>query len=65
MTDKRGTQCCAFGCNKRKTTRGCDGNQLRSCSEDSSDEESVLKRQFPVLFPQVSYHGTFVLLTSL
>ena len=50
MPDKRGTQCCAFGCNKRKTTRGCDGEQLRSCSEGSSDEESVLKRQFSRTF---------------
>ena len=50
MPDKRGTQCCAFGCNKRRKTHDNDPEQSRSCSEGSSDEESVVKRQFARTF---------------
>nr|XP_047133430.1 THAP domain-containing protein 2-like [Hydra vulgaris] len=42
---KRGSQCCAFGCNKRKY-----GGGKRSDSDGPSDEESSLKRKFPRTF---------------
>ena len=45
----RGTQCCAFGCNKRKK-RKIDAESLRSDSDRSSDEESEIKRKFPRTF---------------
>ncbi len=45
MPDKRGTQCCAFGCSKRKRKVENNACQIRSASEGSSDEESVRKRQ--------------------
>lgn len=40
MSDKRGTQCCAFGCSKRKK------KGAKSDSDDSSDDESEEKKQF-------------------
>eukprot|EP00794_Sanderia_malayensis_P009511 gene9511-10501_t len=41
---RRGPQCSAFGCSKRKKTG------QRSDSEGSSDEESSVKRQFQRTF---------------
>ena len=45
----RGTQCCAFGCNKRRKQK-LDVEELRSDSEGSADEESVRKRKFSRTF---------------
>ena len=45
----RGTQCCAFGCNKRRK-RKIDAESLSSDSDRSSDEESEIKRKFPRAF---------------
>lgn len=42
MSDKRGTQCCAFGCSKCKKK----GARSDSDSDDSSDDESEEKKQF-------------------
>ena len=44
MSDRRGTQCCAYGCDKRKT------KEARSDSDGSSDDESAKKKQFPRTF---------------
>lgn len=44
-----GTQCCAFGCKKRKRKKE-DENRLRSDSEGSEDDESHIKRTFPRTF---------------
>ena len=46
---KNGTQCCAFGCNKRKK-RKSDATLVRSDSDGSDDEESAIKRKFPRTF---------------
>jgi len=40
----KGTQCCAYGCRKRKKSGS------RSDSEGSGDEESLQKRKFPHTF---------------
>ena len=40
---KNGTQCCAFGCNKRKKRKQ---DAIRSESEGTHDEESEPKRKF-------------------
>lgn len=39
MKPKRSTQCCAYGCNKRKKT-----GEGRSESEGSDDEQTLLKK---------------------
>lgn len=46
---KSGTQCCAFGCNKRKKRRLEDGT-CRTDSEGTEDEESQIKRKLPRTF---------------
>ena len=46
---KNGTQCCAFGCNKRKK-RKLEQEAARSDSEGSEDEESQIKRKYPRTF---------------
>ena len=46
---KNGTQCCAFGCNKRKKKKGVL-QELRSDSEGSADEQSEVKRKHPRTF---------------
>ena len=46
---KAGTQCFAFGCNKRKRVKE-DKDKPRSDSEGSDDEESSVKRKFPRTF---------------
>ena len=43
---KAGTQCSAFGCNKRKRVKE-DKERPRGDSEGSDDEESAVKRKFP------------------
>ena len=45
---KLGTQCCAFGCNKRR--KNVKENTSRSDSEGPDDEESRLKRKFSRTF---------------
>ena len=45
MSKIRGTQCCVFGCAKRKKV-GENKRNARSDSEGSDDEESAIKRQF-------------------
>ena len=45
----RGTQCCAFGYNKRRK-RELNAESFRSDSDESSDEESEIKRKFPRTF---------------
>lgn len=49
MAEIRGTQCCAFGCAKRKKI-GQNKGEPRSDSEGSDDEESTVKRKFPRAF---------------
>ncbi|XP_063079343.1 THAP domain-containing protein 1-like [Engraulis encrasicolus] len=44
----RGTQCCAYGCRKRKKQKG--SLEGRSDSEGSEDEDSVMKRSQPRTF---------------
>ena len=44
--DKRGTQCSAFGCKKRKRAKINE----RSNSEGSDDDESSIKRKCPRTF---------------
>ncbi|KAG5277263.1 hypothetical protein AALO_G00115550 [Alosa alosa] len=46
---EKGTQCCAYGCKKRKKSR-LNG---RSDSEGSEDEESALKRCHPRTFHSI------------
>ena len=46
---KAGTQCFAFGCNKRKRVKE-DKDKPRSDSEGSDDKESSVKRKFPRTF---------------
>ncbi|XP_037797679.1 THAP domain-containing protein 6-like [Penaeus monodon] len=46
---KRGTQCCAFGCSKRRKY-GNETEIFRSDSEGSDDDESMIKRNFPRTF---------------
>ena len=46
---KKGTQCCAFGCNKRKYIGSNEEND-RSDSEGEEDAESAAKRRFPRTF---------------
>ena len=41
----RGTQCCAFKCNKRKKAQHKE-EFYRSDSEGSEDDESHIKRKF-------------------
>ena len=48
MGRKRGTECCAFGCSKRRKLG--DTHSCRSNSEGSSDEESLQKRKFQRTF---------------
>lgn len=45
-----GTQCCAFGCNKRFKKKNLDTEELRSDSEGPSDEETFEKRKFARTF---------------
>ena len=42
---KFGTQCCAFGCSKRRKKVKGDETTSRSDSEGTDDEESMLKRK--------------------
>lgn len=49
MAKIRGTQCCVFGCAKRKKI-GENKGEARSDSEGSDDEESEVKRKFPRSF---------------
>ncbi len=44
MGKKRGSECCAFGCSKRRKLG--DQTTERSDSEGISDEESLKKRKF-------------------
>ncbi|XP_046860657.1 THAP domain-containing protein 2-like [Xenia sp. Carnegie-2017] len=51
MPDNRGTQCCAYGCTKRKKKVNEEDDELnRSSSEGPSDDETSIKRQFPRTF---------------
>ena len=43
---KFGTQCCAFGCSKRRKKVKVDDTTFRSDSKGTDDEESELKRTF-------------------
>ncbi|KAG1655031.1 DNA transposase THAP9 [Nymphon striatum] len=45
----RGTQCCAFGCNKRRKPK-LNAEAVRSASEGSADEESERKQKFARTF---------------
>ncbi|KAG1671208.1 hypothetical protein GQR58_016540 [Nymphon striatum] len=47
--ENRGTQWCAFGCNKR-TKRKLDAEAVRSASEGSADKESERKQKFARTF---------------
>ena len=49
MVKARGTECCIFGCAKRKKIREKKGN-ARSDSKGSDDSNSVLKRKHPWSF---------------
>ena len=46
---KQGTECVAYGCNKRKRNTK-DSNYVRSDSEGSDDEETSKKRTLPRTF---------------
>ena len=50
MAKKRGSECCAFGCSKRRKLG--DESCQRSDSEGSSDEESLKKRKLKRTFHQ-------------
>lgn len=47
-----GMQCCAYGCSKRKKKTG---EQQRSDSEGSPDEETATKKQYPRTFHRYTY----------
>jgi hypothetical protein len=47
---KSGTECCAFGCSKRRKNLKGIKNNPRSDSDGSDDEESAIKRQYPRTF---------------
>ena len=47
---KSGTECCAFGCSKRRKNLKGNKNNPRSDSDGSDDEESAIKRQYPRTF---------------
>ena len=47
---KLGTECCAFGCSKRRKSFKTMENNQRSNSDGSDDEESSIKRQYPRTF---------------
>ena len=49
--DKRGPQCVAYGCKKRKYSK----TSPRSDSEGSEDEESCVKRKHPRTFHMLVY----------
>ena len=49
MGKKRGTQCSAIGCKKRKKSKADQRDNL-SASEGDSDDESHSKRQHPRTF---------------
>ena len=51
---KLGTQCCAFGCSKRR--KNVKGDLLRSDSEGSTDDESGLKYGYLVHFTSKRRH---------
>ena len=46
---ENGTQCCAYGCSKRRKKK-VEGDFIRSDSEGSEDEETAIKKQFPRTF---------------
>ena len=48
---KRGLQCVAYGCKKRK----CSKISPRSDSEGSEDEESCIKKKYPRTFHKLVY----------
>ena len=51
MQNVKGTSCIVFGCKKRKKNKEKDGqSRVRSDSEGSDDDESVLKRMYPRTF---------------
>ncbi|CAB4030215.1 Hypothetical predicted protein, partial [Paramuricea clavata] len=63
MAKIRGTQCCVFGCAKRKKI-GENKGESRSDSEGSDDEESVVKRKFPRSFYRAASNpNTFIFKT--
>ena len=47
---KFGTQCCAFGCSKRRKKVNGDDTTFRSDGEGTDGEESELKRKFSQTF---------------
>ena len=47
---KQGTQCCAFGCNKRFKKRNADTEIIRSDSEGPSDKETIKKKHLRASF---------------
>ena len=44
----RGIACCAYGCTKRKKSKGMQAE--RSDSDGSEDEETITKRKHPRTF---------------
>ena len=45
-----GSQCCAYGCKKRKKTKAEQQENDRSDSDGNADEDTNAKRTFPRTF---------------
>ena len=50
MGKSRPPMCTAYGCKKRRRTKNEQKDNKRSDSDGSSDDETLLKRQYPRTF---------------